>query len=74
MIADPTVFFSAELAEGRKLCLLPMSRMHAEEPVWLARELLFYPANTLSSAPLRVAWEPKRELEEFFCQEPRSPS
>lgn len=68
MIADPTVFFSAELAEGRKLCLLPMSRMHAEEPVWLARELLFYPANTLSSAPLRVAWEPKRELEEFFAK------
>ena len=59
MIADPTVFFGAALTEGRKLCLLPMSRMHAEEPVWLARELLFYPANTLSSAALRVVWEPK---------------
>lgn len=41
MIQDPTAFFHDELGAGKILCLLPMDRVHAEEPVWLSQEMVF---------------------------------
>lgn len=68
MIDDPITFFSIDLMKGKKLCLLPMARMRADEPVWLAEKLIFYPANSIVPSKLRVVWEPKHELDMFYAR------
>ena len=65
MINDPIAFFSPELMEGRILCLLPLTRVHADCAVLLCEKMVFYPANSIRPSKLRVVWEPKREYERF---------
>tara|TARA_R100000935_G_scaffold39809_1_gene61315 strand:+ start:3334 stop:4416 length:1083 start_codon:yes stop_codon:yes gene_type:complete len=68
MVADPIEFFSDELLNGKKLCILPIARMHAEEPVWLSEWLVFYPAKWLEASSFNIAWEPKREWDAFLAK------
>ena len=68
MIDDPIAFFSDDLMGGKKLCLLPLARLHAEEAVLLSEKLIFYPASCLVNSQLRVVWEPKREWDNFLAK------
>ncbi|MHC9237258.1 hypothetical protein ACX9MO_16660 [Pseudooceanicola sp. 502str34] len=68
MIEDPRIKFSSELQAGARLCLLPFSRVYAEEPIQLAENLIFYPPGSLSADDLHVVSFPAHEWQEAVCR------
>ena len=64
MIDDPRIAFVSALQAGARLCLLPFSRVFAEEPIQLAENLVFYPPGSLTRDDLRVVSFPAHEWQE----------
>ena len=61
---DPRIAFATALEAGARLCLLPFSRVFAEEPIQLAENLVFYPPGSLTPEGLRVVSFPSHEWQE----------
>ncbi|HEX8238369.1 MAG TPA: hypothetical protein VF574_01370 [Allosphingosinicella sp.] len=51
---------------GKRLCLLPISRVLAEEPAWLSEGVAIFPPESLAPQALRVVSWPSREMQEML--------
>ena len=50
------------LATGERLCLLPIARIHVEEPAWLSENIAIFPPEAIDPASLRVVEWPERHF------------
>jgi hypothetical protein len=64
-LKDPFSYFSDELRAGKQMCLMPVSRIHVEEPTELKRGMVLYPGYYLTPTPLRVVSWPRQDSEEL---------
>ncbi len=61
---NPLNYFAEDIANGKKLCLLPIGRNLLEEPTELLPGVIAYPPGFFSKNPLRVVSWPDRDYAE----------
>ena len=51
-------------APGERLCLLPLSRVHVEEPTWISEKVALLPPDALDGNTLRTVGWPERDFQQ----------
>jgi hypothetical protein len=65
-LLDPIkLFLNGEFGNGKRLCLLPIGRIHAEEPTYISPTIIYYPPDTLKRSDLSVVSTPDEEFREI---------